>query len=105
MAEERHFVQERTRLARENLATLLFIVIILGFAIGLVTNLLSTYIIDKESFWPWLKWVSANGVHKVNLHGKTSDIAEVWPFWQNYRVSSSSLSTSSPNSTNRGIMR
>ena len=53
MAEEPSFLQERTRSARENLTSLLLVVIILGFAIGLVTNLLSAYIIDKESFWPW----------------------------------------------------
>lgn len=54
MDETPFFLKERARSARENLATLLFIVIFLGVAIGLVTNLVSTYVIDEESFWPWL---------------------------------------------------
>ena len=54
MYEEPYYLHERTRVARENLASLIWIVLILGLAIGTTTEILSRYVIKERYLLWWL---------------------------------------------------
>jgi hypothetical protein len=53
MKEEPYYLRERTRVARENLATLIIVAIGLGVVIGLSTEILSTFILKGQHPWFW----------------------------------------------------
>lgn len=54
MVREPYYLKERTRIAKENLASLIAVAIVLSAAIGLATNLLASFVADRYNLKLWL---------------------------------------------------